>query len=51
MLLMLGIKVAGDLKKKQRAHFVIISVDGEKISKSEKKFEPTLRWKWEDKDL
>jgi hypothetical protein len=47
---MLGIKVEGDLKKEQRGHFVIISVDDEKVSKSEKKFGSTPRWKLKDKD-
>ncbi|KAF8190524.1 hypothetical protein BJ912DRAFT_925653 [Pholiota molesta] len=46
--LLAGIEVVGDLKKKRQASFAIVSIDDEKIAKSEKKSEPAPQWEWKD---
>jgi hypothetical protein len=48
---MLGIEIAADLEgistSKRRDHFVIVSVDGQEVAKSEKKRrQPAPRWEW-----
>jgi hypothetical protein len=46
---MLGIEVVGDLEgtSERLDHFVVVSVDGQKVAKSEKKpRHPAPRWEW-----